>query len=316
MRAMAIDEFGGPDRLYERELGVPPTGPNDVLVRIAYAGVNPGDARIRRGSFATKGRHFFPVVLGWEGAGVVEKIGVSGSHFRVGDSVYGFFRHDYIGDGTYAEFAPARTRHLRLVPADVDVREAAALPIAGGTALVLVEELLRTGPGDRVLVLGAAGGVGHLAVQIAVANGAEVIGVARAENHQFVRDLGAHHVLDHRDGHLPEAVRRIAPSGVDAAVDTVGGEAQEGLSALLRPGGAVASCVHAAESPVFAERNQTVKFEFLHATAARLARLEELLLCNKVRPRIVREHPLSDAALAHADLDAGHGRGKFVLRVR
>lgn len=315
MRAMAIDEFGGPDQLKERKLGMPPTGPNDVLVRIAYAGINPGDARIRRGSFASKGRHFFPVVLGWEGAGVVVKVGVSGSDFKVGDSVYGFFRHDYIGDGTYAEFAPARTRHLRLVPDNIDPRDAATLPIAGGTALVLVEELLRTTPGDRVLVLGAAGGVGHLAVQIAVANGAEVIGVARPENHEFVRSLGAHHVVDYQSGDLAGSVRRIVPSGVDAAVDTVGGNAQNGLSALLRTGGRVASCVHAAESPVFAERDQTVAFEFLHATAARLARLEELLLAGELRPKISREFPLSDAASAHADLDGGHVRGKFVLRV-
>lgn len=315
MRALVCDEFGGPEQFEEREMERPPLGPNSVLVRLTHAGVNPGDARIRRGSFVTRARHHFPIVLGLEGAGHVEEIGISGSPFEVGQAVYGFFLHDYVGDGSYAELAPARSTQLAAVPPGVTMREASAVACAGGTAMVLVEELLAVRPGDTVLVLGAAGGVGHFAVQLAAALGAQVIGVARGSNHAFVRDLGAAHVIDYRTEDVAAAVAALAPGGVDAAVDSVGGEAQAGLPALIRPGGRAASCVHPAQTTGFAERDQTLHYRFFEATPSRMDRLTEHLAAGRIRPRITRELPLSDVAEAHRAIDAGDAHGKIVLTI-
>lgn len=315
MRAVACGEFGGPEQLQEIELDRPPIGPNDVLVRLAYAGVNPGDARIRRGEFVPMGRHIHPLVLGLEGAGTVEAIGISGSPFEVGQAVYGLFMHDYVGDGTYAEFAPARSRHLVAVPEGASLREAAAVACAGATALVLVEEILEVGPGDSVVVLGAAGGVGHFAVQLAAAAGAHVIAVARSENHDFVRDLGAHEAVDNRAGDIRAAIAEFAPRGVDSAVDTVGGATQELLADVIRPGGRIASCVHPARSAVFTARGQTVVFDYLEATPERMARLNEHFAAGRIRPRVTKEFTLAHAAQAHDAVEAGHNRGKTVLRI-
>jgi len=315
MRAVVCDEFGGPDQFREREMDWPPIGPNSVLVRLTHAGVNPGDSRIRQGQFVPRARHHFPIVLGLEGAGFVEEIGVSGSPFERGQAVYGFFLHDYVGDGTYAELAPARSTQLAPVPPWVPMREAAAVACAGGTAMVLVQELLEVGPGDTVVVLGAAGGVGHFAVQLAAALGAEVIGVARSSNHEFVRGLGAAHVVDYRAEDVPAAVARLAPRGVDAAVDTVGGAAQAQLSDIVRHGGRVASCVHAAKTPDFVARDQLFQYRFFEATPERMQRLNEHVATGRLRPRITRELPLSDVAEGHRAIDAGEVRGKIVLRI-
>lgn len=315
MRAMVCDEFGGPERIRHREIDRPPIGPNSVLVRLTHAGVNPGDSKIREGSFARRARHHFPVVLGLEGAGYVEEIGVSGSSLQLGEAVYGFFMHDYVGDGTYAELAPARSTQLARVPAGVPMREAAASACAGGTAMVLVEELLKVRPGDTVVVLGAAGGVGHFAVQLAVALGATVIGVASRSNHEFVRELGAAHVIDYRTDDVRSAVADLAPGGVDAAVDTVGAHAQAQLADIVRPGGRVASCVHAPGTSAFADHDQVFEYRFFEATPVRMKRLSEHLAAGRVRPRITRELPLSEVAEAHRAIDAGEIRGKIVLTV-
>lgn len=315
MRALACDDFGGPDLLTEREVDRPPLGPTSVLVRLTHAGVNPGDARIRRGEFRPRARHVFPLVLGMEGAGYVEEVGVSGSPFRVGQAVFGFFLHDYAGDGTYAEFAPARSTQLAAVPPRVPMREAAAVACAGGTAMVLVEELLAVGPSDTVLVLGAAGGVGHFAVQLAAALGAQVIGVARTANHGFVRELGATHVVDHRTEDVVAAVARAAPRGVTAAVDTVGGAAQVQLAEVVQVGGRMASCVHAPRTDAFEVRDQATHYRFFEATPTRMSRLAEHVAGGRLRPRITQSFPLAHAALAHEAIEAGQVRGKVVLEI-
>lgn len=296
-------------------MDLPPVGPNDVLVRLAYAGVNPGDSRIRQGQFAPMGRHVFPLVLGLEGAGTVEAIGMSGSPFEVGQTVYGWFMHDYVGDGTYAQYAPTRSRHLVAVPDGVSLRDAAAVTCAGGTAMVLVEELLKVAPGDTVVVLGAAGGVGHFAVQLAAAAGAHVIALARTSNHQFVRELGAQDVIDYQTDDLQAAIQNLAVGGVDSAIDTVGGEGQSSLAGIVRIGGRIASCVHPPATTIFADRNQEVVFDFLEHTPERLARLNEHFAAGRLHPRISGEYALADAAQAHAALDAGGNRGKIVLKI-
>lgn len=309
------DRFGDAGVLYEADMESPPVGPHSVLVRMAYASVNPGDTRLRRGSFSTRARHHFPLVLGLDGAGIVEQVGISGSPFRVGQAVYGFFLHDYVGDGTYAQYAATRSAQLAAVPVGMSMRDAATVTCAGGTAMVLTEELLQVAPGDRIVVMGASGGVGHFAVQVAAAAGAEVIAVARPEHHDLVRSLGAAHTVDYRSPDVSAIIASLAPGGVDGAVDTVGGDTQLSLSRIVREGGRIASCVHAAQSDEFAQRGQVVEYRFFDATPERMLRLTSLLAQGAIRPHISHQYALSEVAAAHRLIEAGGVPGKVVVSI-
>lgn len=315
MRAVAYDEFGGPEVLTVRDLEIPPVGPNSVLVRMSHAGVNPADSRIRQGQFLPSARHMFPVVPGWEGAGVVERTGTAVRGVEPGQPVYGMFRHDYIRDGTYAEYSVTAATDLLPRPDDLPAEQAGGLALGGLTALIAVDENLRLRPGDTVLVMGAAGGVGHFAVQLCAAAGARVIAVGRTVNHAFLRQLGATDVVDYQTGDLEESVRQIAPDGVDAAVDTVGGPGQARLAGLVRKGGQISSCVGGPFDDSFARRGQTFASDFLRTNPDRLRKLAEHVAAGHLRTHVSQVFPLTEAVRAHEQIDSGHTRGKLIVHI-
>src|SRR5688500_3641032 len=221
MRGIAYDRFGGEEVLELRDdLPEPPVGPDTVLVRVHAAGVNPVDSAIRQGYLAGAYPHHFPIVPGWDVAGVVEAVGPAVVAFRAGDEVFGYVRRDDVQWGTTAELVPAPQRCLARKPESLSFAEAGALPLAGLTAYQALTEALDVGEGDRVLVHRASGGVGFNAVQIAVALGAHVIGTASPKNHGFLRDAGAAEVLDYSAG----PIRGQLAGPVDAGLDLVGGE--------------------------------------------------------------------------------------------
>jgi NADPH:quinone reductase-like Zn-dependent oxidoreductase len=211
LRAVAYDEFGGPEVLKVRDLEIPPVGPNSVLVRMSHAGVNPGDSRIRQGTFVSMARHIFPIVPGWEGAGVIEQVGMAVRGLQPGQAVYGMFRHDYIRDGSYAEYSVTAASDLLARPDNLPAEQAGGLALGGLTAQMAVEEGLDLRAGQTVLVRGAAGGVGHFVVQLCVAAGARVIAISRAANHDFLRQLGATDVIDCRTEDLHTHVSQVFP---------------------------------------------------------------------------------------------------------
>ncbi len=220
MRGVAYDRFGGVEVLQLRDdLPVPPVGPDTVLVRVHAAGVNPVDMAIRSGGLAEAFPHHFPVVPGWDVAGVVEKVGPAVTSVAAGDEVFGYVRRDDVGLGTCAEYVAAPQRCVAHKPRSLSFAEAGALPLAGLTAYQALTEALDVGEGDRVLVHRASGGVGFNAVQIAVALGAHVIGTSSAKNHGFLRDAGCAEVFDYADGPLSEQLSEP----VDAVLDLVGG---------------------------------------------------------------------------------------------
>ncbi|MEA2459241.1 MAG: hypothetical protein QOC95_2213, partial [Thermoleophilaceae bacterium] len=199
MRAMAIEEFGGRDKIREMDLDDPLVGPDGILIRIASAGVNPVDYKTREGKQAERFPNFFPLILGWDAAGVVEEVGPAVTELEPGDEVYAYARKDFLRDGTYAELVSVRPHHVAKKPLSLPLVEAGAVPLAGLTAWQLVHDALAVGDGETVLVHAAAGGVGHLAAQIARAAGATVLGTASARNHDFVRDLGVPDPIDYRE---------------------------------------------------------------------------------------------------------------------
>ncbi|RKN51341.1 NADP-dependent oxidoreductase [Micromonospora endolithica] len=308
MKAIAIDEYGPPDLLKLRELPDPPVGPDTVLVRVRAAGVNPVDCKVRQGLLADAFPTHFPLVPGWDVAGVVAAAGPAVTGFAVGDEVVGYCRRDDIQHGTYAELVPAPERALADKPVQASWTEAAALPLAGLTAYQALQ-LARTGAGDTVLVHGAAGGVGHLAVQIARALGADrVIGTASPANHDHVRSLGAEPVA--YGAGLVDRVRALSPDGVDVALDLFGGEDIDASAELLaRP----ARLISTADPEHVARVGGS--YLFVKPSTADLGVLAGLVDAGRLAVQVRRSFPLAEAADAHRLVEAGHVRGKVVLEV-
>lgn len=308
MRAIAIGGYGGPDQLVETDLPGPPVAPDTVLVRVRAAGVNPVDAAIREGHLDGMFPVHFPLVPGWDAAGVVEAVGPAVTAFEVGDEVFGYVRRDDIQHGTYAELVPAPERTLADKPVRATWTEAGGLPLAGLTAYQALQAI-RVGDGDTVLVHAAAGGVGHLAVQLARAFGAErVIGTASEANHDFVRSLGAEPV-PYGEG-LAERVRALAPEGVDAILDIFGGDGLAASVELLTDPERLASIA----DPV-AVTDLGGVYIFVKPSAADLTVLAGLIDADRLTVHVAETFPLSRAADAHRRVAEGHGRGKLVLEI-
>ncbi|MEY2534540.1 MAG: hypothetical protein QOF29_2450 [bacterium] len=316
MRAIAITEFGGPDRLQVAELPDPLVGPDTVLLRVRAAGINPVDYKVRQGNLAGRFPHFFPLIPGWDAAGVVEAVGPAVVAFEPGDEVYGYFRKDFVRDGTYAELATMRDTALARKPATLSFEEAGAVPLAGLTALQVIRDALDLQTGDRLLVHGASGGVGSFAVQIAKARGAHVIAVASAANHDYLRELGADEVLDYTAGDVVEAVRAGHPDGIEAVADLVGSVPQDRIADALQEGrGRLASIIQPPDRDAFAARGIDARYIFVRPDAPGLQTLQTMADAGELRVHLDEVVPLEEAARAQERLETGHTRGKIVLRV-
>jgi NADPH2:quinone reductase len=306
MRAIAYSRYGGPDVLELVDLPTPRVGPDSVLVRVRATSVNPVDWKVRQGYLDPLMDAVFPVVPGWDVAGVVEKVGLDVPEYAVGDEVIGYVRKDVVGGGTTAELVSAPVRTLARKPSSLSWEEAAGLPLAGLTAYQTMRRLGVT-EGDTVLVHNAAGGVGTFGVQIARAFGARVIGTASPARHDFVRDLGAEPV-PYGDA-MVDAVRALAPQGVDVVADFVGGgvastTAQVGTADVRL--GSVAD----AEVAKYGGTNFWVRPDSADLTA-----LGELADAGLLAVHVARTFPLEEAAAAHELNATGHVQGKVVIRV-
>ncbi|MFB6813207.1 NADP-dependent oxidoreductase [Streptomyces sp. NPDC056347] len=306
MKAIAVQRYGGPEVLELMDLPEPRLGPDVVLVRVRYAGVNPADWKIREGYVDDWFESHFPMVMGCDLSGVVERTGLGVTEFAPGDEVVGYVRADHMQRGTYGELVAAPVRTLAHRPRSLGAREAAGLPAAGLTAYQALRRHLGTGPGDVLLVHAAAGGVGSLAVQIGRALGARVIGTASERNHDFLRSLGAEPVT-YGPG-LADRVRSLVPEGVDAVLDLMGGETLAGSPTLLRPGGRLAS-VSGDVSGLGG------RYVFVRPDPVDLADLVAMAGRGEVRVHVSAEFPLAEAARAHELVQTGHVRGKVILSV-
>ncbi|WP_410619927.1 NADP-dependent oxidoreductase [Amycolatopsis sp. cmx-8-4] len=300
MKAVVHHRYGGPEVLEIAELPEPVVDLDGVLVRVRAAALNPADLGVRSGALAGFRASYFPVVPGWDVAGVVERAGPAAPEFAPGDEVIGYVRGE-VGhrNGAYAELVAADVRTLVHKPAAVPWAEAAGLPLAGLTALQAVDTLAPK-PGETLLVHAAAGGVGSLAAQLAVGRGVRVLGTASEANHGYLRALGVEPIR-YGDG-LAGRVRALAPDGVDAVLDTAG---RGTLAATPGLGTRVASIAEfdlPGVTPVFAR-----------LVPADLRTVAELAAAGKLRVRVARTFPLEEAVAAHQVLAEGHAPGRLVL---
>lgn len=307
MRAAIYDRFGGPDVLEVREVDDPPVGPDTVLVRARATSINPVDWKIREGYLAGAFPHHLPIIPGWDVAGVVEAVGPAvRTGLKVGDEVFGYVRRDDVAFGTAAELVPAPERTVARKPDGTSFAEAAALPLAGMTAYQCLVEALDVQPGERVLVHAASGGVGHLAVQIAKALGAHVIGTAGASNHAWLKELGADEVLDYEAGPISEQL----DEKVDAVVDLIGGDALTDAPRQVKDGSRVASVIDA--DTVLAQGGHYV---FVRPSRDNLQALTDLVESGRLTVTVAETFDLEHIADAHRLSADGHPRGKVVVTI-
>jgi NADPH:quinone reductase-like Zn-dependent oxidoreductase len=313
MKAIVMRDHGGPDVLELREIGRPEPSPTEVLVRVAAAGVNPVDWKVREEPWLPDLMGDPPLVLGWDVAGRVEAVGYGVTRFAPGDRVFGMPWFPRLARA-YAEYVTAPSRHFARTPDALDDEAAGGLPLAGLTAWQALVDTAGVGDGDRVLIHAAAGGVGHLAVQIAKARGAHVIGTARAEKHDFLRDLGVDDPIDYAARPFEEVV-----ADVDVVLDLVGGD-DYGLRSLqtLREDGLLIA-IPAGVSEVVAaaadEQSKRATGLLVEPDAACLELLAALVDQGRLRVVIEATFPLARAADAHERLRHGRARGKVVLTV-
>lgn len=315
MRAIVTSAFGGPEALVLTDIPRPSPGVGEVLVRVVASGTNPVDAKIRAaGSWAGIP---LPAVLGYDVSGVVEELGAAVTDLAVGDEVY--FTPEIFGNrhGSYAEYTVAPASIVARKPRNLSHEDAAAIPLAGGTAWEALIRRLAVRPGETVLIHGGAGGVGSFGVQIARLAGARVIATAGPDNQDTLRALGADVAVDYRSQDVTAAVLRETDGrGVDAVFDTTGGDRVAASLACTRPGGRLAT-VLAPQGDLSAlyPKNQTLHGVFLTRERRRLDELRPLFEQGRLRPLVESVLPLEAVAEAHRRLDSGHGRGKMVLRV-
>jgi NADPH:quinone reductase-like Zn-dependent oxidoreductase len=311
VRGAAYDRFGDLDVLTVRDdLPEPPVGPDTVLVRSYAAGVNPVDIGIRVGRLAGAFPHHFPIVPGWEVAGVVERVGPAVRDLAAGDEVFGYVRRDDVQWGTAAELVPAPQRCVARKPASLSFAEAGAVPLAGLTAYQALTEALDVGEGNRVLITRGAGGVGSFAIQIAVALGAEVVTTASPRNESFVRGLGATEVLDHTAGPISEQLEKP----VDALLDLVGGETLTDALTVVRPD--AGHRIRRASVVDTAILEHDGWYVFVRPDAHDLAELARMADAGQLRVPIAKAFPLEQIADAQQMVTDGHVRGKVVVTLR
>jgi NADPH:quinone reductase-like Zn-dependent oxidoreductase len=303
MKGVSYSRFGGSEVLEYGDLPEPKLSQNAVIVRMKAAAINPADIALQAGLGESLMETWFPVVRGWDLAGIVERVGAGVVEFQPGDEVIAYTHQEILHSGAYAELASVPVERLSRKPKNASWGEAAGLPLAGLTAYRAVIDTLRVSDEDSVLVLGASGGVGSLATQLAVASGATVMGSASAPHQTYVKSIGAEPVPYGDD--VAEQVRKHAPAGVTAIVDCAGHGALAKAMAAAAPGARVCS---------IADGGPGVTTVFARPDTGILARLVDLVEAGSLRVTVAASFALGDAADAQDALKARtYGPGKIVL---
>lgn len=310
MQAVRIHEFGGLDSLRVEDAPTPEPGEGEVLVRVRAAGINPVDWKTCAGeAIATRLKDSFPFIPGWDVSGVVEAVGTGVSDFRPGDAVCGMVRWP-LGGGGYAEYVAAPGEDLVPRPGTMDDAQAAGLPLAALTAWQALFDAADLQAGQTVLIHAAAGGVGHLAVQLAKWKGAHVTGTASARNEPFLRELGIDRVIDYNRTRFEDVAR-----DVDVVLDGVGGEIQERSWSVLKAGGMLASIRGRPDAEQAAARGVRAQYISVRADATELRAIADLAARGLLNVHVDDTFPLKEVRKAHEKSKTGHTRGKVVLRV-
>ncbi len=307
MKAAVIHSFGPPDVIRTEEIATPVPQPDEVLVKVHAASVNPVDYKMRSGQYPPVQQDRLPLTLGRDVAGTVHQCGIAARSFKPGDSVYAMLDRDH---GGYAEYVIVKERDLAAKPRHLDYTEAAAVPLAAITAWQGLFDHGDLRSGQRVLIHGGAGGVGHFAIQFAKARGAVVATTVSHDDLEFVRELGADRPIDYRSERFEDAVR-----DVDLVFDLVDGETQDRSWAVLKRGGAMVSTLSKPSEIKARDRGARAEHYMAQPNAEELQQITALIDAGKVIPRVQAIFPFSDVQQAQQQLEHGHVQGKIVLEL-
>lgn len=308
MKAVRIHAYGGPELLHYEEIPRPALNPDDILIRVRSAAVNPVDWKIREGYLQGFLKHQLPLILGWDVSGEVVEIGPEATGFKIGDAVYA--RPNIERDGSYAEYIAVKASETAHKPATLDHDHAAAVPLAALTAWQALVGAAQIQTGQTVLIHAAAGGVGTFAVQLAKSKGARVIATASSVNSGIVAELGADQFIDYTQTRFEDAIK-----DVDVVFDTVGGETQQHSWQVLKPGGMLVSIVDPPEEKTAADHGARSAFVFVQPNGQQLTAIARLIEEGRMKPMIHCVLPLTEARQAQVISQGGHARGKIVLHV-
>lgn len=307
MKAVCIHSFGGPEVLKLESLDIPQPKEDEVLIRIHAASVNPVDYKTRAGKYPPVQAQQLPKVLGRDVSGTIERCGSAVQDFKKGDSVYAMLDG---GSGGYAQYATIKANLCSRKPESLDYSQAAAIPLAGLTAWQGLFDEGNLHAGQRVLIHGGAGGVGHFAIQFAKAKGATVCTTVSSQDVEFARSLGADEIVDYKTERFEEKVH-----DVDLVLDLIAGDTQERSWSVLKDGGTMISTL-AKPSDVKAREHHARATNYVaHPDGAELAEIARLVDSGKVKPCVLATYPLDDAAVAQQRLEREHSHGKVVLQV-
>jgi NADPH:quinone reductase-like Zn-dependent oxidoreductase len=309
MKAVQIHAYGMPDVLTYKDVPRPEAGAGEVLIRVKAVSVNPLDWKIRAGYLQEMMPVSLPLILGMDFAGIIENVGSGVTHLSVGQEVYAA-TSDMTHFGGYAEFAVRQADYVALKPKTLDYIQAASIPVAAATAWQALFDVGGLETGQKVLIHGAAGGVGMFAVQFATLKGAYVIGTASAHNADFVRSIGADEVIDYKTTPFERVVR-----DVDVVIDTQGGDTQQRSWGVLKPGGILVATPAPPSQEMAAQMGVRAAMVQVNPTAEVLTQIAESIDTGKVKTEIDTVLPLAEIRQAHEWSQQGHTRGKIVLRV-
>ena len=313
MQAAAIDRFGGAETITVQELPVPQVGPDEVLIQVEAAGVSVWDVDEREGRFTGMfGEATFPYVLGWDGAGTIAAVGENVSRLKVGDRVYAATLPKHRGGGFYSQYAAVEAENVWPVPAKLTLEQAGVMGWDGLTAFTGLDDVLGLQPNETLMVFGASGGIGHMAVQLAKLMGARVLAVASgADGVALVQRLGADAVVNGRQNDVVAAARKFAPNGLDAALFTAGGETAKQAIATVRAGGRIAY-----PNGVTIEPNTHASVTLSSYDASRhqatITKLHQLIDSGPFEIHVARTFSLEQVAEAHRAIEE-HFLGKLAL---
>lgn len=324
MFAMIIEETGGPEVFKYAEIPTPVPQPGEVLIRVAYAGVNPADWKNRQGLLAQYRPYVFPYVIGFDAAGVVAALGEGVTGFAVGDRVFTPTNHGQGGQGSYAEYVIANADRVASIPQGLSYAQAAALPVASLTAWQGLFDRGGLKAGQLAMIHGGSGGLGSFAVQFARWAGARVAATCSTPNVEYLKSLGVERVVDYRTENIAEAVAAWAPEGLDYLMDAVGVSTLPNGLDLVRPGGtfvSIPTLVDDGDIPAAAAAGAAKGVNRVFSTmddigcGDTLRRIGELLANGDIVLPPLRTLDLREAGEAHRIIQEGHNRGKMVLKV-
>jgi NADPH:quinone reductase-like Zn-dependent oxidoreductase len=310
MKAAYYETFGGIENIKIDDLEIPDAKEGEVLIKVKAAGVNPVDAAVREGYLKDFIPSVFPVIPGWDVAGVVEERGFSARRFNIGDEVYAYARRPVIQWGTFAEYMVIPESYLSLCPQNVPWEESAGIPLVGLTAYQSLYDAGHLHKGQIVMILGASGGVGSLGIQLAKAKGAQIIGVASQKNHPFMKELGADHTLDYHDTDIGKEAKLLYPEGVDLIFDCVSGETLKKSIPALKKNGKLVSIINQGTD---IDKSINFQYVFTEPNSTQLAQLRGIADNGKLKVHVSHTYTLEDTAEAFRQIETLHTTGKIVI---